>query len=180
MTRRFQRIGLGACVLVLTVVAVARADSVFLKLGDITGEATAAGHEGEIDVLSWSWGASNPTTTGARSGLSAGRVAITELTVMKMFDRSSPKLFELVTKGTHAPAAVLIVRREKDGYEYLKITLNDVRVSALQFSAANERPTESVSLSFGKVVLEYYPNPTPGNPRPAAIPVSWDLAKAAP
>lgn len=178
--RRSVRIGLGACVLVLAVAAAARADSVFLKLTDIKGESTAVGHEGEIDILSWSWGASNPATIGTRGGLSAGRVAITDLTLMKFLDSATPKLFELVTRGTHTPKAELIVRKEGDArFDYLRITLEDVRVSSLQLSAATDRPSESVSLSFGKVTVEYRPQSPTGSGL-TWIPASWDLTKVAP
>ena len=35
---------------------------VFLKLGDVKGESKDSKHEGEIDVLSWSWGVSQTGT----------------------------------------------------------------------------------------------------------------------
>jgi type VI secretion system secreted protein Hcp len=157
------------------------ADSVFLKLGDIKGESTAVGHEGEIEILSWSWGASNPATIGTTSGgLSAGRVAIADLSLMKLLDSATPKLFELVTRGTHTPKAVLIVRKEGDRpFDYLRITLEDVLVSSLQVSGATERPSESVSLSFAKVLVEYRSQSSSGSGS-TWIPASWDLTKVAP
>jgi type VI secretion system secreted protein Hcp len=87
-------------------------------------------------------------------------------------DRSTPKLFELVTRGTRAPRAILTVRKEgADPFDYFRITLEDVLVSSLQLSAATDRPSESLSLSFGKVTVEYRPSsrqarPGPGHPRP--------------
>jgi type VI secretion system secreted protein Hcp len=157
------------------------ADSVFLKLGDIKGESTAVGHEGEIEILSWSWGASNPATIGTTSGgLSAGRVAIADLSLMKLLDSATPKLFELVTRGAHTPKAVLIVRKEGDRpFDYLRITLEDVLVSSLQLSAATDRPSESVSLSFGKVTVEYRPQ-LPTGAAGSWVPASWDLRTLTP
>jgi type VI secretion system secreted protein Hcp len=157
------------------------ADSVFLKLGEIKGEATAAGHEGEIEILSWSWGAANPATIGTTSGgLSAGKVAITDLTLMKLLDSATPKLFEFVARGTRTSKAVLIARKEGDRpFDYLRITLEDVLVSSLQLSAASERPSESVSLSFGKVTVEYRPQ-LPTGAAGSWIPASWDLRTLTP
>ena len=63
--------------------APARADDMFLQLGDIQGESTARGYERWIDVVSWSWGVTNPTTVGAGTGLSAGRATLSDLTLMK-------------------------------------------------------------------------------------------------
>jgi type VI secretion system secreted protein Hcp len=181
MLRRSVRLGLGISVLVVLGTTALLADSVLLKLGDIKGESTADRHQGEIEILSWSWGASNPTTIGVGTGgLSAGRVAITDLTLMKVLDSATPKLFELVTRGSHVPRAVLTVRKEgREQFEYLRITLDDVVVSSLQFSGATERPSESVGLSFGRVTVEYRPQLSSGTPGPW-IPASWDLTKLAP
>ncbi len=33
-----------------------------LKFGSIKGESGATKHKEEIEIMSWSWGASNPTT----------------------------------------------------------------------------------------------------------------------
>lgn len=181
MTRRFNRSGLGISVLVLAVAASARADSVFLKLGEIKGDSAAARHEGEIEVLSWSWGASQPAAAGPRTtGLSAGRVSITDVTLMKVLDSATPKLFELVTRGTRVPRAVLTVSKQGgDQFEYFRITLEEVKVSSLQLSAASERPSESVGLSFGRMIVEYRSQLRTGEPGPW-ITASWDLMKATP
>ena len=40
-------------------------NSYFLKLDGILGESTDAKHKGEIQLLSFSWGSSNPGTTGS-------------------------------------------------------------------------------------------------------------------
>ena len=40
---------------------------VFLKLGDVKGESKDSKHEGEIDVLSWSWGVAQ-TGIGSMGG----------------------------------------------------------------------------------------------------------------
>ncbi|MET1015409.1 MAG: type VI secretion system tube protein Hcp, partial [Leifsonia flava] len=40
----------------------------FLKLAGITGESVDAEHPDEIEVLSWSWGASNPGGGGFGGG----------------------------------------------------------------------------------------------------------------
>jgi type VI secretion system secreted protein Hcp len=176
MLRRFWRSSFAFIALVLALAAPARADSVFLKLGDIRGESTAAGHAGEIDVQAWSWGATNPATVATGStGVSTGKVSVADLTLQKALDAASPKLFELVTIGTHTPTAILTARRDSDGLEYLKITLTDVVVSTQQLSGSSERPSESVGLSFAKVLVQYRSGPTA-----TWITASWDLTKMAP
>jgi type VI secretion system secreted protein Hcp len=152
--------------------APARADDMFLQLGDIQGEATARGYEKWIDIVSWSWGVSNPTTIGSGTGgLSAGRVTVSDLNLMKFADSATPRLLDGAAQGTHFPKATFSVRRSSDGFEYLRIRLEDVLVSSDQLSAGGDRPAESVSLSFARVVLDYTPNP--GKNR---VSFGWDVA----
>ena len=53
-----------------------------LKIGNIKGESVATKHKEEIELLSWSWGASNPTTI-VGSGMSAGKVSMSDLNFTK-------------------------------------------------------------------------------------------------
>ncbi|HUL67278.1 MAG TPA: type VI secretion system tube protein Hcp, partial [Burkholderiaceae bacterium] len=52
----------------------ARSD-IHLKLGDIKGESTDDKHKDEIDVESWSWGASNPGSMARGGGGGTGKVS---------------------------------------------------------------------------------------------------------
>jgi type VI secretion system secreted protein Hcp len=167
--------GLWISALVIALVlcaAPAGADDMFLQVGDIRGEATAKGYESWIEVLSWSWGASNPTTVGAGTGLSAGKVTVSDLSLMKVADSATPRLIDAVAKGVHFPKAALAIRRSSDGFEYMRVRLEEVMVSSDQLSAGGERPTESVSLSFARYVVDY----TPG-PGKKTVSFGWDVGR---
>ena len=69
----------------------------------IEGEATAKGYERQIEVLSWGWGLANPVTVGSGIGLTAGKVSMSELTIMKNADSATPRLIEQGSSGKHAP-----------------------------------------------------------------------------
>lgn len=64
--------------------ALAAADY-YLKLEGVKGEATdRSAHEGEIEVQSFSWGASQPSHAGGGSGgMGAGKVSMQDLSVMR-------------------------------------------------------------------------------------------------
>jgi type VI secretion system secreted protein Hcp len=176
MLRRNPGLVLSMLVIALALAAPAvRADDMFLQLGDVVGDATAGGYEKWIEVLSWSWGASNPTTLGAGTGLSAGKVSVSDLSLMKVADSATPRLIDAVAKGVHFPKAALAVRRSSDSFEYMRVRLEEVMVSSDQLSAGGERPTESVSLSFARYVVDY----TPG-PGKKAVSFGWDIAKSVP
>ena len=75
----------------------------FLKIEGIPGESRKDGHKDEIDILSFSFGASNPTTIGKGSGAGASQVSISSFNIMKMTDLSSTAFFLRCAKGEHIP-----------------------------------------------------------------------------
>ena len=79
----------------------------FLKIEGIPGESRKAGHPDEIDILSFSFGASNPTTVGKGTGAGASQVAISSFNIMKQTDLSSTALFLRCAKGEHIPTAIV-------------------------------------------------------------------------
>lgn len=131
---------------------------VFLKLGDIKGESQDAKHAGEIDVLSWSWGMSKSGGAPAGGGAGAGKVSVNDLGFTHAIDKASPILMKACASGEHVKEAVLVSRKAGKGQqEYLIIKMNDIIVTSVQPSGSTEHPTESISLQFAKVDLEYKP-----------------------
>ncbi len=113
----------------------------FLKIDGITGESTDDKHKGEIDVMSFSWGATNPVTALAGGGGGAGRVQLQPLRIAKTTDSSSPNLFLKCASGAHIKHAVLTARKAgEQPIEFLKITLSDVLVSSYQLSTVTPGP----------------------------------------
>lgn len=134
----------------------------FFKISNgITGESKDAdkGTVGDIDVLAWSWGASQSGTFHAGGGGGAGKANVQDLSFTKWIDKASPKLQLALLKGTHIDSAVLNVRKAGDKpYVYLKITLTKVLVSSVSTggSGGEDRLTENVTLNFAKVKVEYF------------------------
>ena len=91
-----------AILLVLSAVP-AHADDMFLQLGDVAGDVTAAPYQNWINIASWSWGATNSTTVAAGTGYSAGKAAVSALTLMKSADSGTPRLVDAVVRGAHFP-----------------------------------------------------------------------------
>ena len=128
----------------------------------VEGEATAKGFEKTIEIYSFSWGASNPTTVGSGSqGMSAGKVSISSFNVMKKTETSSTKLFTACCKGEHFDKVTVTLRKAtgtggQDGF--LIYTFSNVYVESIQWSGSSggdDTPTESLSLAFAKVEIEY-------------------------
>jgi type VI secretion system secreted protein Hcp len=135
----------------------------FLLLEDIEGESRdQAGHEKEIDVLSWNVGASQTGTGQLGSGSTAGRVEVRDMEIVKYTDKASPLLFFLCCNGTHIGQAVLTVRKAggDNPLEYLKITMEEVLISGYEpggNATTDDLIKETVKLNFGRIKLEYTP-----------------------
>lgn len=133
----------------------------FLELDGIKGESKDEKHKGEIEILSFSWGASNPGSGSYGGGGGAGKVSISDLSVTKPIDQSSTQLFVDAATGKHIKDATLTLRKKSSGdgepLEFLKIKLQDILVSSVQQAGngSSERPTESVSLNFTKIEIAY-------------------------
>ncbi len=105
----------------------------FLKLDGIKGESADAKHKGEIDIMSFSFGASQTGTHGTGGGGGAGKVQIHDIHFAKRVDASSPLLFLNCANGTHIKEANLVVRKAGgQQLEYLKVKLTDVLVSSVK------------------------------------------------
>jgi type VI secretion system secreted protein Hcp len=152
--------------------------AVFMKFDGIDGESHDAAQRGAIDVLSWSWGASNPGSHAGGGGGGAGKVIMTDVTVTKELDKSSPRLMLACARGELIREAVLICRDSGDeAVEYLKITFSDILVSSYSVSGSGDgdaRPTESISFNFTRIEIEYVPVDAKGTPQ-EPVRASWDL-----
>lgn len=155
----------------------------FLKIKGVEGEAMQAKHVGEIEIFSFSWGASNPTTVGSSSGgLSAGKVSLSSFNIMKKSDKASPILFNACCSGKHFDSAIVTMNKasgDAGQAPFLKYTFTDVMIESVQWSGSSggdDTPTESVSLAFAKVEIEYQQQDAKGA---VGKPVlgSWDLQK---
>jgi type VI secretion system secreted protein Hcp len=149
----------------------------FLRVDGIPGESTDDKHKGEIEVLSWSWGEVNEAPPrGPGGGVGAGKVDMSDLTVVAHFSKASPQLLLACASGKHFKTAVLSARKAGKGQaDYLTFSLTDVLVSSYQVAGTADTsvPTDSVGLSFGKIQVEYKEQKADGS-LGNAVKVGWD------
>lgn len=138
----------------ITIPGIARA-ALYLKLDGIDGEATAQGHEKWIELNSFSFGVSVPSSS---SGAGAGKARFSDLVVTQLQDSSTPKEFEDLVKGTHIATGILDLVSTSAGepFTYFKYTFNDILLTSLGISSGGDRPTESLSFDYGKIKLEAF------------------------
>ena len=152
----------------------------FMKIGDIKGEARDKAHPQEIDVLAWSWGMSQSGTTHIGGGGGAGKVSVQDLNFTKYVDASSPALMLACCNGKHYPDALLTVRKAGENpVEYVKIKMTEVLISSISTGGArgDDRLTENVTLNFAQVATDYTEQAADGTPKSPAKSMTWDIAQ---
>jgi type VI secretion system secreted protein Hcp len=130
----------------------------FLKLDGIDGESQDAKHKGEIEIESFSWGASNSGSAAHGAGGGAGKVSMQDFSFVTPVSKASPKLFLACASGQHIRSGVLTVRSSGErAREFLKVTITDVLVSSWQQSgsAGDVVPTDQVTMNFAKIHVAY-------------------------
>jgi type VI secretion system secreted protein Hcp len=130
----------------------------FLKIEGIQGESQDKTHKNEIEIESFSWGATQTGTASHGGGMGAGKVQMQDFHFVMRVNKSSPKLMLACANGEHIKSATLICRKAgKDQQEYLKVTFTDLLVSNYQTggSAGDVIPMDQISLNFTKVEIEY-------------------------
>jgi type VI secretion system secreted protein Hcp len=152
---------------------------IFLKLEGIKGEAQDDKYKDEIDVLAWSWGASQSGTTHGGSGSGSGKVSVQDLSITKYIDKSSPVLFQHCANGKHIKKGKLIVRKAGEKpLEYLTVEFEDLIVThvSLGGSGSEDRLTENVTLNFGTYHVKYAQQNADGS-KGAEVEHKWHISK---
>jgi type VI secretion system secreted protein Hcp len=138
------------------------------KHGLIKGESPDTQHKGEIEVLSWSWGMQAKPTIGG--GTATGKATINDLRIVKRVDSASTALMLALRTNEPIQKAVLTLRKAgKSQVEYLKVTIEQGRVTSLTIdggdSSGSPDVLERVAFSFNKIEVEYVPQGSDGQPQ---------------
>ncbi len=145
------------------------ASNAFAKIGDIKGESLDSKHKDEIDVLSWSWGVTQSGSIVHGGGGGTGKATFHDLSFVHHIDKATPLLMRACATGTHIPEATITARKKgKAQQDYLIVKMTDVLVTSVVHSVddGGASTTESVSLAFAKVDLEYKPQKPDGSVAP--------------
>jgi type VI secretion system secreted protein Hcp len=131
----------------------------YLKYGDIKGESLAEGHLGsqgwiEVGSVQWSCGRAISTPVGASAKREASSPSISEITLTKLMDSTSPKLAKEALVGKAVTANIELVETGENKLEtYLTLNLTNCMIAGYSFSSGGDRPSETITLNFTK--LEY-------------------------
>lgn len=147
----------------------------FLQITGIAGESTEAKHKNWIDVLSWTWGETNPGAFAPGGGGGAGKVQMQDFQFTTQVSKASPALFLACASGQHMKEAKLAgVKAGAMQQEFLTWTFSDVLVTGYQTAGTEgDLVMDSVSLTFSKVRVEYKAQKADGS-LDTAVTAGWD------
>lgn len=154
--------------------------AIYLKYEGIDGEATHQDHKKWIDIHSLQFGIGRGISSpvGSASNREASEPSVSEITVSKLMDAASPKLFtESATGSTGKEVKIDLVTTGSPGLTYVTYTLTNALVSGYSISSGGDRPSESVSINFTKIEYKFTPNDDK-NAQGTPVTVAYDLATA--
>jgi type VI secretion system secreted protein Hcp len=156
----------------------------FLKIEGIDGETEDKMFPNQIELLSYSFGATQTGSFAYGGGGGTGKVQAQDFHFTKRADAATPLLFDACCSGKHIPKCELSVRKPTgDGGQqvFYKVEFDDVIISSQTVSGQGHGdavPTESISFNFAKMIQSYGKQDKTGKIA-ALVPKGWDLKKNA-
>lgn len=133
--------------------------AIYLQIKNIKGNVTESAHKDWIECSSLQFGIGRAisTTVGAAKNRESSMPSISEISVTKMMDDASPKLFEQACVGDGDQYVIHLTKTGEGAEIYTEYTLEDCMISGYSVSSGGDRPSESISLSFTKLIMKYTP-----------------------
>lgn len=144
---------------------------------------TVAGHEKDIEIMSWNHGFSQPTSPVRSSG-GAGTVEQANhmnFSFTKYLDAATPLMLKKCWGGKQFASATLHCYRaseEAAPVEYLNVKMEHVIVSNFSISGGpGDIPVENVSLDYGIITYTYVGQKRDDGTAGGNVPAKHDLEK---
>jgi type VI secretion system secreted protein Hcp len=150
----------------------------YLKLDGIDGSVTTSGFEKWFEIESAHFGTARHIGS-SRAGAGdreSSEVNVSELTLTKIWDSASPKLFNESVAGKGDKMAKLHLTSTVGGKPepYLKIELKNCFVSAYSVSSRGaDKPSETLTLNFTYITITHTERDEKGGGTPSST--SFDL-----
>jgi type VI secretion system secreted protein Hcp len=123
--------------------------------GAIPGNATVSGYEDQVVVQAVSYGVSQAGEWEEGEEITGRVTTFGDMTITKVMDNGSPALAVACAKKTQYDKAELNLVAGSDAY--LTVTLEKIIVTSISvgYSAGENRPTETITLSYRKATWRY-------------------------
>jgi len=160
--------------------------NIYMKIPNIQGSTTEKTHSGWIELKSMDFGTHRNISVqpGSVSDRENYILRISDFSVTKILDQSSPELFEASCVGaSNGTVIIQACRTSPNGFDdYLQYTLSDAIISHYDingFSSDSEsdEPVETVRLNFTKIEMKYVPRDS-SNRSGSPVICGYDIEKA--
>ncbi|MDH5858724.1 Hcp family type VI secretion system effector [Lampropedia aestuarii] len=149
----------------------------FIKIDGISGESKDSKHAGWIDVLSFSYGVSQSSSSFTGGGAGVGKANFDALVFEHYADKATPNLMQYCASGKHIGEVKLEAAKVGDGSQvYFIITLTDAIITHAGPSGSTDdaRVKETVGISYSKIKVEVKEQNANGS-LGAATTGGWDV-----
>ncbi len=142
---------------------------------DGDGDPSGPGLPRPIDILAFKEGVTQTGTAAVAAGRGAGRAQFADLNVTKRIDKASVRLKSACASGQHIKRAILVCFA-KSGKEFYRVTLGNVMVTGVKFTADHVGGLEEVTFNYAQIEWQLIPIRPDGSPG-APIKGGYDLYK---
>lgn len=143
------------CVYLLPFITVIGASDIYLKVDVLKGEAIEDQYQDWIETQSAQFGVSR-TVSFSKEGLTASPPSVSNFSVTKRADKSSPLLFkESVIGRGHTVELDYLRTADERRQRYYKVTLYDAFAASMSFSGSADEIFESVAFDCAKIEMTY-------------------------
>ena len=156
---------------------------IYIKYGDIKGDVSAEGHKGadgwvEVNSFQFGIGRGISSPTGGSADRESSAPSVSEIVITKPMDKSSYRWMEESLYGEGQDVTIDFCKTDKGALEvYASYTLTDCMVSGYSVSSGGDRPSESLSLNFTKIVYNFSEMGAK-NAKGETPKTGWDIAAA--
>jgi type VI secretion system secreted protein Hcp len=152
---------------------------IYLKYDGINGDVNESKHKDWIEVLSCSLNVSRQITMPVGGGRTrdAQLPHVSEVMCTKTHDRSSVELFRTSLGGGSGKLVKIdfvAVGGAQQSNTYLQWELENCMISSYSVSSGGDKPVESFSLNFTKVLEKFIPSDETGK-QGSPVSAGWDL-----
>lgn len=156
----------------------------FLDIDGVEGESAIKGFEKKIQILDYSWGASQSATGHMGTGSGSGKANVQDIQFSKLLDKTTPILLQNLLQGKHYKKIILTLRKVTGATQmpFVIFTMEDAMMTSYSTGAgmnSDDQVREHLSINFARIRMEYTLQDSKG----AAIgktTASWDVSKGAP
>jgi len=132
-----------------------------LQKGGIEGESKNKGFEKQVQLLSWSWGASNSGSSTIGGGLGSAKANFQDFHFTMQMSKASPTVLLYCATGHHMPEATLTLRKSGQKSEqqiFLTVLFTDLIIASYQTGGTDDAglPMEQISLNYSTYKMEFF------------------------